>query len=142
MAGDLDTETDEVRERFLKHRISSELASDLVAWKKEIEDASGKHLGGDVVAKFVRRMLEPGNITLRVIAYSFAFGLNRMHGWKSLREAAREFGYTVAALSKEQIRIREQYGLPHNEHSKAAEVCDSYRRSQLAKNWRHSRLCK
>lgn len=81
-------------------------------------------------------LAEGQNARLAAVALCFAAGLNRRIRWNSMRDAARELGYTVAEISKLTLRAQDALGLPRNVNNKKPEHANTYSAVQAANPWR------
>ena len=90
------------------------------------------------ISHVVSLLLLPGNTKMGCWALGFALDLGSLNGMKSMRAAAREFGWTVAALSKRKIWWTDQLGIRLNANSKSVGAVESYRSVQRGNHWRRA----
>lgn len=90
------------------------------------------------ISRVVAVLLRPGNTKMACWALGFACDLGSLNGMPSMRAAAREFGWTVAALSKRTIWWRDHLGIRTNANFKSAGAVESYRSVQRGNHWRRA----
>lgn len=90
------------------------------------------------MSRVVAVLLRPGNTKMACWALGFACDLGSLNGMPSMRAAAREFGWTVAALSKRTIWWRDHLGIRTNANFKSAGAVEAYRSVQRGNHWRRA----
>lgn len=131
---EIDTLEDQLAEQF---NLTTKQATAIAQWhRQQIANAETKqdsfHLG-----RLIGYLLRPGNMWLKVISLSFAARLNRQHGFRSQRDAAKaHYGFTVAALNKEVNAWIDLLELPRNEHCKSNASRLKYKAVQSQNHWR------
>jgi hypothetical protein len=132
----LDSPRDQVLEILSLERDPQKATDQVLAWHTDQIASRDISLAGEQLCRILLHLLEPGDIRVRIIAYSFAFSLNRIHGYRSIRDAARTTGLCAALISAKVVEIRERYSLPSNEHSKSETAREHYSEAQKQKHWR------
>lgn len=130
----LDSEAEMLAEEL---RLTVEQASRVIVWRNKTNADSTRTTQADQLGRVCQFFLAEGqNARLAAVALCFAAGLNRRIRWNSMRDAARDLGYTVAEISKLTLRAQDALGLPRNINNKRAEHAGTYSAVQSANPWR------
>lgn len=130
----LDSEAEMLAEEL---RLTVEQASRVIVWRNKTNADSTRATQADQLGRVCQFFLAEGqNARLAAVALCFAAGLNRRIRWNSMRDAARELGYTVAEISKLTLRAQDALGLPRNVNNKKPEHANTYSAVQAANPWR------
>jgi hypothetical protein len=130
----LDSEAEIVAEEL---RLTVAQGQRVVEWRRRQEAQSTRATQADQLGRVCQFFLAEGqNARLAAVALCFAAGLNRRIRWNSMRDAAKELGYTVAEISKLTLKAQDALGLPRNLNNKRAEHAGTYSAVQAANPWR------
>ena len=133
-------------------RIAAQVA---VQWHTESLDEDLKTIQSESISKVVSIILSgrngKGSMKFKVYCLAFACDLASLNGLPSMREAIKEIneeaglgknGYTVAAMSKESILLRNLLWLRTNANFKSESAVEAYRKVQKERHWRREKLKK
>ena len=133
-SNEIDSLSDFLQEQFDLDPVISEKISE---WHlKEIFKNDQKQ-NSDRLLNLIAGLLAPGNHRLKVLGLAFAAGLNRVIGFRSMRQAAKtEYGFTVAALQRSADDWIEALNLPIGPHSRSQSIRKTYSTVQKENHWR------
>lgn len=133
-------------------RIAAQIA---FKWHGESLDEDLKTIQSESISKVVSIILSgrngKGSMKFKVYCLAFACDLASLNGLPSMREAIKEIndeaglgknGYTVAAMSKESILLRDLLWLRSNANFKSDAAVEAYRKVQKERHWRREKLKK
>jgi hypothetical protein len=132
-ASEIDTLEEQLCEAF---DLPMDKARLIAAWHREQLDEHTGHEDGDALNLILGALLEKGNIRLKAIGLLFAAGINRSNGWNTERCAARDTGFTPAAINAEKQAWISLLKLARNEHCKSEEAREKYRQNGKDNHWR------
>lgn len=132
-ASEIDTLEDQLCEMF---DLPMEVASRIAEWHRDQIDQQTVHTDGDALSLILGELLVKGNIRLKAIGLMFAAGLNRASKWDTERCAARDTGFTPAAINAEKEAWITILKLARNEHCKSDEAREKYRQNGQENHWR------
>lgn len=158
IAGELDGPVEILTER-LCDKIKTMSANDLktaadvaVKWHNESLDTDLKVLQSESISKVVSIILSGRNgrgaMKYKVYCLAFACDLAALNGLPSMRQAVREINaecgttYTVAAMSKETIAMRDLLWMRTNANFKSAPAVAAYKKVQKERHWRREKMKK
>lgn len=130
----LDSEAELLAEEL---KLTVEQAKKVLAWKKQQDSSDSRKTQADQLSRVCHFFLAEGqNARLAAVALCFAANLNRQIKWVSMRDAAKDLGYTVAEISKLTLKAQDALGLPRNANNKKIEHSETYSEVQAANPWR------
>lgn len=124
--GDLDAESEILRD--IIPAISDQELRDLMQYIHSQRDIAPVSLFSNRISLLLSGLLKPGDVRLRALALAFAAGCNWVTGYKTMREAARSEGVSVAWISKLCIEWTNLLRLPIGPNRKPEWTRDVYRR--------------
>lgn len=131
---ELDSEAELLAEEL---RLTPEQAQRVLLWKKTQDANDTRRSQAEQLSRVCQFFLAEGqNARLAAVALCFAANLNRQIKWVSMRDAAKDLGYTVAEISKLTLKAQDALGLPRNANNKREEHSKTYSAVQAANPWR------
>ena len=135
---ELDSEADLLAEEL---KLTPAEAQRVLRWKKAQDANDTRRSQAEQLSRVCQFFLAEGqNARLAAVALCFAANLNRQIKWVSMRDAAKDLGYTVAEISKLTLKAQDALGLPRNINNKREEHSQTYSKIQTANPWRRRKF--
>lgn len=136
-SGDIDSATDEIREKFLP--LSPKLAREIALWHEErlIQESEKRKAG--VIITIAGAFLGGSNVKLLAAGLAYATDLAITSGMGTMQAWAVKTGLSKQAISKSAKWWKKALGLPGGSHMRDEETCASYSRAQIDNHWRNTR---
>lgn len=106
--------------------LSAEQAEQVADRIRKVRGQFNIQAGADALGLLLRLVLRPGNVRSRLVSFAFAAGVDV--GYKTMTQAANDFGLTRAAISKEARLFQRALKLPKNRHTRIPAIQEIERR--------------